>query len=144
MTPVDPPRAETTAADAKVRALEIVISRLLRSGVILSLLLVVGGTAISFSRNAEYRSGDQATLEEIIGPSARFPHTPGAVASGVIDLRGEAIVALGLLVLMATPVLRVAVSVAAFAYQGDRVFVGITSIVLVLLVVSFALGRAGG
>ena len=144
MTPADRPRAETTVADVKVRAVEILLSRLLRTGVIVSLLLVVGGTAISFSSNTEFRSGDQATLDEIIGPSATFPHTPGAVVSGVIDLQGEAIVALGLLVLMATPVVRVAVSVAAFAYQGDRVFVGITSIVLVLLVVSFALGRAGG
>jgi uncharacterized membrane protein len=50
----------------------------------------------------------------------------------------------GLLLLIATPVLRVAVSILAFVYQRDRAFVAITSIVLALLLTSFVLGRGGG
>jgi uncharacterized membrane protein len=50
----------------------------------------------------------------------------------------------GLLLLIATPVMRVAFSVLVFVYQHDRVFVVITSIVLTLLLVSFVLGRGGG
>jgi uncharacterized membrane protein len=50
----------------------------------------------------------------------------------------------GLLLLIATPVLRVAVSVLAFVYQRDRTFVIITSVVLTLLLASFVLGKAGG
>jgi uncharacterized membrane protein len=47
-------------------------------------------------------------------------------------------------VLVATPVARVALSIAVFARQRDRTYVVITSIVLGLLLLSFALGRAGG
>jgi uncharacterized membrane protein len=46
--------------------------------------------------------------------------------------------------LIATPVLRVAISVLAFVYQRDRTFVVITTVVLALLLTSFVLGRGGG
>jgi uncharacterized membrane protein len=51
---------------------------------------------------------------------------------------------LGLLLLIATPVMRVAVSVLIFVHQRDWTFVVITSVVLVLLVLSFVLGRVEG
>jgi hypothetical protein len=65
----------------------------------------------------------------------------GEVASGVLHLQGQAIVALGLVLLVATPVLRVAVSILAFAYQRDRAFILITSLVFLLLMLSFLLGK---
>ena len=43
---------------------------------------------------------------------------------------------MGLLLLIATPVARVAFSVAAFAEQRDRLYVVVTSIVLLLLIYS--------
>ena len=51
--------------------------------------------------------------------------------------------AAGLLLLILTPVVRVAVSILAFRAQRDRTYVLITSAVLVLLLLSFVLGRAG-
>jgi uncharacterized membrane protein len=54
------------------------------------------------------------------------------------------VVTVGLLVLVATPVLRVAASIGLFALQRDRAFVAVTSLVLALLVTSFVLGKAGG
>jgi uncharacterized membrane protein len=66
------------------------------------------------------------------------------VVRGIQHSQGRAIVTLGLLLLVATPVLRVAVSVIAFVYQRDRTFVVITSVVLLLLITSFMLGKAGG
>ena len=56
---------------------------------------------------------------------------------------GQAIVAAGLLALVATPILRVAVLIVAFLYQGDRLFALLGTIVLCLLLLSFALGTAG-
>jgi uncharacterized membrane protein len=47
---------------------------------------------------------------------------------------------LGLLLLIATPVLRVAVSVIGFALDRDRLFVLITLAVLAVLIGSFAIG----
>ncbi len=46
----------------------------------------------------------------------------------------------GLLVLMATPVVRVALSLLVFGRQRDRAFVAVTSVVLALLLWSFVLG----
>jgi uncharacterized membrane protein YfcA len=51
-------------------------------------------------------------------------------------VNAEAIITLGLLVLLATPVLRVAVSIGAFALEHDWLYVGITTLVLALLLSS--------
>ena len=48
---------------------------------------------------------------------------------------------IGLLVLMATPVVRVAVSAVAFIQHRDRTYALITSAVLCLLLLSLVLGR---
>ncbi len=128
-------------SDRRVRQVELLISRLLRGGVLISLALVVTGTVITFARHPAYAS-NSAALDPLIGPEATFPHSINAVLTGVAHFQGDAIVALGLLVLIATPVLRVAVSIATFAYQRDKTFVVVTSVVLSLLLFSFLLGRA--
>lgn len=56
------------------------------------------------------------------------------------ELRGPAIVVLGLLILMATPVARVAVSIVLFLEERDETYAAITAIVLRLLILSFVLG----
>lgn len=127
----------------RVRRVELLISLLLRTGVLTSLLVVVAGTVVTFANHPSYLSSHRE-LESLTGSAAVFPHTPGAVARGVRDGDGPAIVTAGLLILIATPVVRVAVSILAFVYQRDRRFVVITSVVLALLLASFALGRAGG
>jgi uncharacterized membrane protein len=58
-------------------------------------------------------------------------------------LQPQAVITLGLLLLIATPVLRVAVSVVAFALEHDRRYVIITLIVMTILIISFTLGRGG-
>ena len=47
----------------------------------------------------------------------------------------------GILILIATPIVRVAFSVAAFARQGDRAYVAITATVFLILIYSMFLGR---
>ena len=73
-----------------------------------------------------------------------FPNTLGDVLNGVLALRPYAIIALGLVILIAIPVLRVAVSVIAFAVERDWLYVLITSFVLLILLLSFVIGEAGG
>jgi uncharacterized membrane protein len=74
---------------------------------------------------------------------AAFPHSLGSVGIGLQALQPQAVITLGLLLLIATPVLRVAVSVVAFALEHDRRYVIITLIVLTILIISFTLGRGG-
>jgi uncharacterized membrane protein len=63
------------------------------------------------------------------------------VARGLQALQGDAIVTLGLLLLIATPVVRVGISILAFVYERDRVYTFITLTVFCLLILSFFLGK---
>ncbi|HET6796747.1 MAG TPA: DUF1634 domain-containing protein [Gemmatimonadales bacterium] len=123
------------------RRVELIISRVLRTGVMASLVLIVVGTLLTFLHHPGYASSP-SDLARLTQPGAAVPHTLRGVATGVLALRGQSIVAAGLLLLMLTPVIRVAVSIVAFMVQRDRVYVAITSVVLLLLLLSFALGRS--
>ena len=64
------------------------------------------------------------------------------VFARVAALRPSGFLALGLLVLIATPVLRVIGSIFAFIYERDWRYAGITFLVLVVVLVSLVLGEA--
>lgn len=121
---------------------ELLMSGLLRGGVLLSLVLVLTGLVIMFVHHPSYLHSVEA-LQRLTSPGAAFPQTLAGVAEGVRTGHGQAVVIVGLLVLIATPVLRVAVSVVVFAIERDWVFVVVTALVLAVLLVSFALGAAG-
>jgi uncharacterized membrane protein len=136
--------AETTAPhDAAEREVELLISGLLRWGVSISLGLIVLGTIVSFVHHPNYLSQSPA-LHPLTGAGAAFPHSVRETWQGVKDFRGQSIIVLGLLLLIATPVVRVAVSILGFVRSGDRRYVVITTIVLILLLLSFALGKGVG
>lgn len=142
MTTATAERERQAAEDAAIQRSELIISSMLRIGVGLSVLLVLAGTLITFAHHPDYftSSQDLATLKT----SEAFPTSVTGVARGLRHFEGRAVVMLGLLVLVATPILRVAVSIVTFAQQRDRAFVAITSVVLALLLLSLGLGRAGG
>ncbi len=50
----------------------------------------------------------------------------------------RSVIQLGLLLLIATPIARVAFSVVAFAVQRDRVYVGLSAVVLAVLLWSLS------
>lgn len=72
-----------------------------------------------------------------------FPATPGQIWAGLLTFQPLAIIVLGLLILMVTPVIRVAISALAFGLEHDRVYVGITLLVLAILCIGFLLGKGG-
>lgn len=121
---------------------EIWIARLLRAGVGLSVLLIVAGTWLTFRNHPGY-THDKSSLHSLVGTSAAFPHTPGEVLSALSRGHGQAVVTLGLLVLIATPFLRVALSAALFWSARDRLYTAITLVVLAILTASILLGRVG-
>ena len=131
------------AAARKSTDSERVISRVLRGGVSLSLLLLSAGTALSFlSKSGAYGRGP-GEVARLIGPGGSFPRTASWLIHGLARLDGNAVIVLGLIVLILTPIVRVAVSIAAFAREGDRVYAAITTVVFLLLMLSFLLGKAG-
>ena len=121
---------------------EAMIGSLLRVGVILSICVVTAGLVVTFVHHPEYFSS-RPSLGELTQPGAHFPSTLGNVASGVREGSGQAIVMAGLLLLVATPVARVALSIVIFMIERDRLYVLITAAVLLILVVAFVTGAAG-
>lgn len=144
-TSMSDPQAHSTLDESlharRVRQVELLISVLLRTGVLLSLAIVLTGTISTFAHHHEYLSSPQAR-EKLLSSEAEFPHSVRNVLIGVAHMQGGAIVMLGLLLLIATPVMRVAVSILGFVYEHDPMYVVVTSIVLILLLLSFVLGKA--
>jgi uncharacterized membrane protein len=131
----------TPTVPRSVRKAELVLSTVLRVGVLSSLALILAGTLVTFVHNPELVSSPDE-LARLTQPGASFPHTLRDVVTGLADLRGQAIVVLGLLLLIATPVTRVTVSILLFMEEDDRVYAAITTVVLMLLILSFVIGAA--
>ena len=114
---------------------ENIVANLLRAGVILAgAVVAVGGVIFLFrhGRNApEYA--------HFTGEPAAFSTVSG-ILKGVASFRGRNIIQLGVLLLIATPVARVAFSAVAFMLERDRLYVAITLTVLGVLL----FGLAGG
>jgi uncharacterized membrane protein YfcA/uncharacterized membrane protein len=120
--------------DALVRQAELVISLVLRAGVLVSAAVIFTGIVIFYVRYIHAPAGFPTHLG--------FPHSLHAVLAGLGHGDPLAIIALGLLLLLATPVVRVLVSIIAFAIERDRLYTGITALVLAILLVSFFLSPA--
>ena len=75
-------------------------------------------------------------------PSGTFPTSVAEVFSGLLQLKPAAVISLGLFLLIATPVFRVAASVILFLAEKDYLYVGITVFVLAILLCSLIFGKA--
>lgn len=121
------------------RSIEKMISVLLRVGVLISGSVVLIGGIYYLLRHG----GETASYRVFHGAAADDRILPQIVRSA-IALRARSIIQLGLLLLIATPILRVAFSLAGFAMERDRVYVLITSIVLAVLLYSLVSGAVLG
>ncbi|HEY9639688.1 MAG TPA: DUF1634 domain-containing protein [Coleofasciculaceae cyanobacterium] len=111
---------------------EQLLGNLLRAGVVLSAgMIAVGGVLYLI------RHGTEPPSYHIFrGEPAEFRVLPDIVKGAVTMERRRSLIQLGLLVLIATPILRVAFSAYGFLRQGDRTYMIITLIVLGLLLYS--------
>lgn len=113
-----------------------IIGWVLRGGVILSATIILIGFLLLI-----LHAGGKSGFEVSIGA---FPHTLGQVWSGLLVLQPQAIIASGLLLLIAIPIITVATSAVAFAVERDRRFVVIALVVLAILITSMLIGKGGG
>ena len=118
--------------------IENMVGNLLRTGVSLSAFVVFIGGVIYLVRHgrssADYRvfRGEPSDLRNLRG-----------IVRDAYGLHGRGIIQLGLLLLIATPVVRVAFSIWGFAAEEDRLYMIFTGIVLVVLLYSlFGSGSA--
>ena len=117
--------------EAELHRTEILVSTVLRIGVLVSAALVAAGLVIHLARGG--------TDPKIFAHFTRVPFDLehlGGMLKGIAHLRGRSIVQLGLLVLIATPVVRVAMSVGVFVRERDGTYVVVTLIVLGALLFS--------
>lgn len=128
--------------------IELLIAQLLRAGVILSfLVLAIGIGAVVITGQTGYEQIRLDDVNSIVGYHTGHPPFPNSlsdIVTGFAEFKPYAIIALGLVVLIAIPVLRVAVSVIAFAVERDLVYVLITAFVFAMLILSFLIGEVGG
>lgn len=128
------PRVDARApwTDSQV---EQFVGSLLRTGVIAAALVTaVGGIMLlvqSGASVADYREfrGEPASLTSLRN-----------VLAGAAHFEALAIVQLGLIILIATPIARVALTLVAFIFQRDRLYTVITAIVLAVLAFGLLLG----
>ncbi len=125
-----PPFTPTAEQD---QSIDVTISYLLRIGVTLSALVVaVGGIWYLIQHGSKLPS------------YARFVSEPSDLLSTSSTLReaehfdSSAIIMSGLLILIATPVLRVAFTIFAFAREKDWTYVTVAAIVLSILLFGLA------
>ena len=114
---------------------EEIVGNLLRSGVIAAGILVLAGGIIYLIRYGA-NLPDYSIFQ---GVPAEFSSVEGIIKAA-FALRSRGLIQLGLLLLIATPVARVAFSIFAFALQRDRIYIAVTLIVLGVLIYSLAGG----
>jgi uncharacterized membrane protein len=114
---------------------EEIVGNLLRAGVILAAVVVAVGGILYVVRHGgatpDYRvfRGEPADLRSVSG-----------IVTDAWSMQSRGIIQLGLLLLVATPVARVAFSVFAFMQERDLTYVLVTLIVLAVLLYSLVGG----
>jgi len=121
--------------DENITRLELIVSYLLRVGVALSLTVTFVGLMLLLWTDPAH-----LTVRLTGGFVARSPWT---VFAGLRHFHPKAIIDFGLILLILTPVFRVAVTAIAFILERDLVYTAITLFVLTVLLASFFLGQAG-
>ena len=120
-------------------SIERIVSVLLRVGVVVSGVVVFVGGIYYLARHGAERTDHHTFHGE---PSVdRIVHQ---IVAGAFSLRARSIIQFGLLLLIATPIARVAVSLVGFALERDRAYVAITSFVLAVLLYSLISGAVQG
>lgn len=123
---------ESATESANPLQLEQWIGNLLNYGVILSSSLVIVGGILYLIRHGF----EPVNYQMFQGEPAEF-RSPVGVIQGVLSGRRRGIIQLGLLVLIATPILRVAFSCMMFIRQRDWTYTFLTWLVLFGLIYSF-------
>jgi len=111
--------------------MNVVISDLLKYGVVASTILVAAGVVLLFLETPQQFPG---SIQQLVGTSYGKPTLDlTTLLVGVVSANPVYLIELGLIVLLATPVARVAASVVMFAVEKDKLYVAVTLFVLIVL-----------
>lgn len=115
--------------------MNLVVSKVLRYGVLVSATIVTIGVVLVLlgARSTNFPDSLSHLIQLNYGKPTLNIY---ALITGVVHLKGDYIIQLGLLILLATPILRVSASVLLFAAEKDALYVGVTVLVLTVLIIS--------
>ena len=111
--------------------LEVIISVLLRTGVFVAATVVLLGGLCFLAKHG----GEQPEYHVFHGAPASY-RSAGGIIQAVTPSECRAVIQFGLLLLILTPIARVAFSLAGFALERDGTYVILTFVVLAILLYS--------
>jgi uncharacterized membrane protein len=122
------------------RSLEEIVGRMLVIGVLTAAAVIAVGLALLIPPG----TGKRVLLSQLMSEHEVFvadlPRSLVAVAAGVLHGRPVAIIFLGVVILILTPVMRVVAAGIYFARHGERRYALISIAILLLLLLGFVLG----
>ncbi len=123
-----PPGTVMPPHDPRMQA---IVGNLLRIGVLLAAVVVLAGGIVFLARHG----GDVPDYRLFRG-QPDYLRSLGGIVQSALALNARGVVQLGLVLLVATPIARVAMSAILFAFERDRTYVLVTLLVLSLLLKS--------
>jgi len=117
-------------------SMNVVIGKVLRYGVILSGVIIILGTVGLIASNGLSETASYLNYNPNTIPHDGIDIDPAGLFHGLVTFSAFSWIELGVIVLIATPVSRVLISVFLFAAEKDRMYVLITTVVLCLLLFS--------
>ncbi|HZB87329.1 MAG TPA: DUF1634 domain-containing protein [Terracidiphilus sp.] len=113
------------------RRLEIIIGNLLRAGVLIAAATVLAGGVLFLAQH----HAQPANYRTFVAGGADT-RTLAGITQSAAHLDSEGLIQFGLLLLIATPVARVALAVVGFALERDRLYTLVSLVVLAILAYS--------
>jgi uncharacterized membrane protein len=104
------------------------VGYMLRTGVMLAAAIVLIGGMIYLAHN----HGARPDYSHFHGETVQLMTVSG-ILHGVASFDARSIIMLGLLILIATPIARVGMCIVGFLLEGDRLYVAVSSVVLLIL-----------
>lgn len=123
------------------RDVELWIGKLLRYGVILSCIITgIGSVFYLYQHHGVMADYSPTPSGEPFPGVDQYLREFDTILPRVLELDGAAIIQLGVLVLILTPITRVAFSALAFLIEHDYLYVGITLLVLCIILSNMFFG----
>ena len=113
-----------------------VVGNVLRFGVVAAAVVILIGTVLLVANSGFSGISNALTYNPNHIPHGTFDVSLIGLVKGLVGFQPYSVIELGVIVLIATPVSRVLISVLLFAAEGDRLYVYITIVVLALLLFS--------
>ena len=136
--PLEADQQKGKSESIKDKDIQTIIGWILRIGVAVSMSLVFVGGIIFI-----YRHGHSIPAYKPFKGVPLFIHDIHGILNGVMSFKGQAIIQLGITLLIATPIIRVAFSAVGFLLEKDYLYTFITLIVSLIILASMISGHAG-